>query len=209
MKLFSSSNKNKLIKRKKYHNWIDAFGRGYFPTIKEEYTCYIDKSLISEDNPKGERIEGVYKSWYTNGTIETEKNYKNGVLDGISKEYNTGNPYARKEISEMFSLGEESQYKNGELVYKKKYLSVNYLKLHLQPELNLSSASSNFFTSRSNHYPYLEINSFFENINREIAELNNNFKEKIELLPWEKLLLLEKKLWTNEKSNFFTLSISN
>ena len=63
----------------------------------------IDGKLISENNYNAGKLEGVNKTFYSDGkTVATVKNYKNGVLEGKVFEYcENGN----KKI--------ESNYKNG------------------------------------------------------------------------------------------------
>ena len=62
---------------------------------------FILEDLIIKNNNK-ELHTGLIKSFYANGVLSSEKNYKNGKLEGVSKVFN-----------ENGKLDSESYYKNG------------------------------------------------------------------------------------------------
>ena len=73
----------------------------------------MENKLTGEMNYNAGKIEGVTKSFYPNGAVETVKNYRNGKLEGVCKEF--------------YDNGKEKQlsnYKDGMLDGKvKKYSS--------------------------------------------------------------------------------------
>ena len=76
---------------------------------------YIDEILISDKNYKNGKLDGPYKLFYReSGNIEYDQNYKNGKEDGEWRSY-----------SEDGTLERISQYRNGEYISGKDFTEEN------------------------------------------------------------------------------------
>lgn len=76
---------------------------------------YIDEILISDKNYKNGKLDGPYKLFYReSGNIEYDWNYKNGKEDGEWRSY-----------SEDGTLERISQYRNGEYISGKDFTEEN------------------------------------------------------------------------------------
>jgi len=70
-------------------------------------TYYNNGQLESEANYKNGELDGSYKVWYKDGQLKGEANYKNGKKEGVCKDWN-----------ESGKLRFEDNFKNGKLTYK-------------------------------------------------------------------------------------------
>ena len=91
----------------KYRGAID---KNYKPYTGISKSYYEDGKLKSEENYKDDKRNGISKSYYKNGKLEREANYKDGKLEGISKSYYKNGKLEREE-----------NYKEDELVSIKSY----------------------------------------------------------------------------------------
>lgn len=76
-------------------------------TLKKNYFEFSNQvAEVFYVNEKGEKV-GNYKSYFRSGLIEMEANYKNGVLDGLVKEYQA--------LTSKSCLKRTAMYKNGDV----------------------------------------------------------------------------------------------
>ncbi|WP_158837951.1 toxin-antitoxin system YwqK family antitoxin [Polaribacter sp. L3A8] len=75
---------------------------------------YSDGTIMSEENYKDGKLDGALINYYQDGRVTEFSTYKNGLLDGVSSKYSS------KDI-----LIEEITYKNGVLNGLAKYFELN------------------------------------------------------------------------------------
>ena len=93
-----------------YASYTVCTDKNYKPYTGISKSYYEDGKLKSEENYKDGQLDGISKRYYENGKLRFEYNYKDDKRNGISKSYYKNG-----------KLKSEENYKDGELVSIKSY----------------------------------------------------------------------------------------
>ena len=92
--------------------------KGTIVTLYEYHNDYmISREFVNRTNEKGVKT-GVWKNFYSDGSLKEEEVYKNGILDGSSKSY-----------SEKGNLINEKSYRDGKLIEEGIQMKVEAIEL--------------------------------------------------------------------------------
>lgn len=89
----------------KKHGLTREYNDGIIQIISKYHNDFlVDREFINQTDQKGQK-QGVWREYYDNDNIKSEINYKNGLLNGYSREYNQAG-----------KLLESKFYENGVLI---------------------------------------------------------------------------------------------
>lgn len=104
--------------------------------VRVQQNKYSTTGNLKEEIPynKESRIHGVKRTFYDNGQLKTEENYKNGKKDGVSREYSkNGQLIAEANFKDNHYYGDLIvYYDNGNIRFKGKKINDDDFKVTIK-----------------------------------------------------------------------------